>query len=211
MNPINHEGGGLVDQDRALDSYLDALLYEQLDPVHDVYSHEVVQGGTHDVAAAAVMPEALADESPGGYGKSLDAVIFTVDGLRLALPAEKLARIVDFPAEILPAGCPQPWHVGRCVIEQAVLDIIDPAEIVIPSSHRVRTSDERRHDMRHLLLIAATSWALACQEVETVTLDTAQIHWRTAHTRRRWLAGTVMSHGCGLLDVDGLLRQPISV
>lgn len=208
MNPINRESGGLVDQNLALDSYLDALLYEQLTLPHSVHGYdETAPGGVLAMTAGAAAREAMAQESSEGGGQAMEAVIFTVDGLRLALPVVKLARIVDFPAGITPATGTQPWQVGRCIIEQQVVEVIDPAEIVIPPSHRVRGSDDRRHDMRHLLLIDATSWALACQEVETATLDMTDIHWRTAQTRRRWLAGTVMTHGCGLLDVDGLLGE----
>lgn len=207
MNPITHEGGGLVDQDHALDSYFEALLHEQLPSDPDTTGQGMAQGAAHGNTAATEAGGVASSVPPDPGEQTLDAVIFTVDGLRLALPAVKLARIVDLPAEIHPVQGRQPWHMGRCVVDQHDIDIVDPAEIVIPPSHRVRSSDARRHDVCHLLLIAGTPWALACQAVETAVLDRAQIHWRTEHTRRQWLAGTVMSHGCGLLDVDGLLRQ----
>ncbi len=209
MTPIKHHDGGLVDQNYALDNYFEALLSEQLssDYVPDPLDTAGPVSGCGPFTPGQPAQASLAHEAPVREEQSREAVIFTVDGLRLALPVENLAGIVDFPSEIFPATRSLPWYVGRFAFGESSIDIVDPAEIVIPSSHRVRSSEVRRRDMRHLLILNGTSWALACQEVESVTLDGGQIRWRTVHTRRRWLAGTVMSHACGLLDVDGLLAH----
>ncbi len=198
-----------MDQDFALDSYFEALLCEQLCQDQEPDSRDsagAAAGRDQCVALSVLQPDPLPG-APAQGRRTLEAIIFTIDGLRLALPAEKLARIVEFPDDILPAASTLPWYTGRAMLGQTGIDIIDPAEIVIPPSHRVRSSDARRQDMRYLLLIKDSSWALACQEVAPVTIDDGQIRRRTPRSRRLWLAGTVMSHACGLLDVDGLLAN----
>ena len=198
-----------MEQDFALDSYFEALLCEQLCLDQEPVSRDgagAVAGRDQSVPLSVPQP-APPQNAQARVQQVLEAVIFTIDGLRLALPAEKLARIVEFPADILPAASTLPWYAGQFMLGETGIDIIDPAEIVIPPSHRVRSSDARRQDMRHLLLIKDSSWALACQEVASVTIEDGQIRRRTVRTRRLWLAGTVMSHACGLLDVDGLLAN----
>ena len=50
-------------------------------------------------------------------------------------------------------------------------------------------------------------WALACQEIcDTVTLVHDSIKWRGEGSKRPWLAGTVISEMCALLDVPGVLK-----
>ncbi len=207
MTPVKRNEADLVDQDHALDSYFEALLSEESpqDCGEDLF--QSAGGATADDEPYTAHPP-QGDAPCGGPGWAqgkFDAIIFTVDGLRLALPVVKLARIEDFPPEIHPPEQALPWYVGRFVQGETGVGIIDPAEIVIPPNHRVRSREARKHDMRHLLVIEGVPWSLACQDVEEVTIDGGHVRWRTTRTRREWLAGTVMTHACGLLDVDGLL------
>ena len=64
---------------------------------------------------------------------------------------------------------------------------------------------------RHVLTFHHYDWALAIDvSGGEIQLSSKQIRWRSKHTRREWLAGTVLNKMCALIDIDVLDRQMLA-
>jgi purine-binding chemotaxis protein CheW len=59
-----------------------------------------------------------------------------------------------------------------------------------------------RDNYRFIIRLDDSEWGLACDEVaESFTLQPDQVRWRSSRSKRPWLAGTVISEMCALIDV----------
>ena len=81
--------------------------------------------------------------------------------------------------------------------------LVDTARLVMPE----RYSLEMRANYRHVIQLKGTGWALPVDavggEIEYVS---TKVRWRSAHTRRAWLAGTIIEDMCAILDIDAIHR-----
>ena len=172
------------DQHHALSNYLDALL-----SVPQVSS----------LSQAAVAPLTIPDAPEAVSGASLKCFVFTVAGLKLALPLARVTEIVDFSAC---GGTPMPPQVlGSLAYDGRQVPVLDSAHIILPGSHPVPA-------YRWLVVVDHGSYALACDSV-AANIEVAQdaVRWRTTSTKRRWLAGTLLQHRCALLDADEVYQE----
>ncbi len=82
------------------------------------------------------------------------------------------------------------------------MTVIDSARLIMPE-RQVSLADE---GYSFFIQLDRSPWALACQEIcDTVTLVYDSIKWRGDASKRPWLAGTVISEMCALIDVPGLM------
>ena len=171
------------DQHHALSNYLEALLF----------APEMSSSSQATLAPLIIpAPEAVS-------GASLKCFIFTVAGLKLALPLARVTEIVDFSAC---GGTPRPPQVlGSLAYEGHQVPVLDSAHIILPGSHPAPA-------YRWLVVVDQGSYALACDAV-AANIEVAQeaVRWRTTSTKRRWLAGTLLQHRCALLDADEVYQQ----
>ena len=179
---MNMENRSLCeDQHQALNSYLDALLSPP---------EEMSTLGQATPAAALIpdAPAAVADTR-------LKCFVFTVAGLKLALPLARVTESVEF------SGCDgkpvPPLLLGHLVYtEGRHVPVLDSARILLPGGNAVAA-------YRWLVIVDDGSYALACDSVEPhLEVAPAAVRWRTPSTQRRWLAGTLLQHRCALLDAD---------
>jgi len=178
-----------LEQSHALDSYFEALL-----------------GGAPSPPPAPCPPEGRDTPVPAWAAPSFEAMLFRVRGLKLAMPTLKLVRVEAYPEALAPADGGHPWVVGRFAGAYGEATLIDLARIVIPARYRAGAPDAAPGP--RIILFGGGGWAFACdQDVEIVTLEAHAIRWATRHTSRPWLAGTVMGHSCGLLNVEALIDQ----
>lgn len=201
----------LPPQQEALPRYLDALLRETweapgetFEPVDliapaeasDPTPHPGVTPSCHEASTDPVPPVDLDPRSAWGAAP-FSAQLFQVDGLTLALPVSALVAIVD-SADLVPREAGNPaWLRGRLCYPYGEIRVADTAHWVLPPDRP--WSPSSRH--YPVLVIAGGRWGLACDRVgEVVTLDPGAVHWRTARTQRRWLAGMVRQPACALLD-----------
>lgn len=168
-------------QERVVDEYFAALL-------------GAGAGGPGDAWATGAGSE--------GSVPALEVMLFRVQGLRLAIPASQLERTADWPPVLLPPQPPHPWVRGRFGAGAALTTVMDSAQILIPP--RFRRADPE--PCPRIIILRGGAWALTCDaHVESMTLPAQGVQWRTVHTTRPWLAGTLRSHECGLLDVAALI------
>lgn len=178
---MNMENRSLCeDQHQALNSYLDALLSPP----------EEMSTLGQATPAAALIPDAPAVVADA----RLKCFVFTVAGLKLALPLARVTESVEFSGC---GGTPVPplllghlaYAGGRRV------PVLDSARILLPGGNAA--------SYRWLVIVDDGRYALACDSVEPhLEVVPAAVRWRTPSTQRRWLAGTLLQHRCALLDAD---------
>ncbi len=135
--------------------------------------------------------------------QGIDCLIFKVAGLKLAIPLPLLGGVHNVTDKVTPLFGQAVWSLGVWQGENVKLTIIDSAQLIMPERH-IRLSDE---GYSFFIQLDRSPWALACQEIcDTVTLVHDSIKWRGETSKRPWLAGTVISEMCALIDVPGLLK-----
>ena len=135
--------------------------------------------------------------------QGIDCLIFKVAGLKLAIPLPLLGGVHNVTDKVTPLFGQASWSLGVWQGDAAKLTIIDSAQLIMPE-RQIRLADE---GYQFFIQLDRSPWALACQEIcDTITLVHDSIKWRGDSSKRPWLAGTVISEMCALLDVPGLLK-----
>ncbi|MDY6797390.1 MAG: chemotaxis protein CheW [Pseudomonadota bacterium] len=127
-----------------------------------------------------------------------ECLIFRVAGLQLAVPLVLLGAIhrIEEPVKPIP-GSPR-WYMGIRATSQHTLRVVDTAEWIMAG----RVPPGARDNYRLIIRLDDSEWGLACDQVaESFTLQPDQVRWRSSRSKRPWLAGTVISEMCALIDV----------
>ncbi len=143
-------------------------------------------------------PAAEPPGRPEWSHKPFECLIFTVAGLKLAVPLILLGAIhrIDQPVKPMP-GSPR-WYMGIRPDRGHNLRVVDSAEWIMAG----RAPDNAREEYRFIIRLDQSDWGLACDDVaQSFTLKPDEVRWRTARSKRPWLAGTVIDHMCALIDV----------
>lgn len=200
----------LPPQKEALSLYLDSLLHETWDePLNTFEPVDLAPAAeapptpeTPAPVAAQVTPSPATACPPEGVipfwaATPFQAQLFQVAGLTLALPVAELVGVVDSTDIIKPGADAGPWLRGRLCYRDGEIMVVDTARWVLPQRQDLPPQGAQYP----VLVIANGRWGLACDALsETITVDPAEVRWRTARTQRRWLAGIVSQRGCALLD-----------
>lgn len=161
--------------------------------------------------AATAMPvprSAVSVESPADTGppdtrpdwseRPFECLIFKVAGLQLAVPLVLLGAIHRIEDRIKPIPVRPRWYLGMLPDRNQNLRIVDTAEWIMAG----RVPDNARDGYRFVIRLDNSEWALACDDVaQSFTLNPDEVRWRSARSKRPWLAGTVIQHMCALIDV----------
>lgn len=181
-----------------------------LAPARTVVTTDAVTAGTAVPAEAASPPVAEA-EAPAQRGPAewqngrpswaqdpFEVLLFTVGGLKLAVPLVELGAIQPLaPEAVTPLFGQAEWFMGMTTVNGAALRVVDTARVVMPE----RYQPEMRNNYRYVVSLHDSDWALAVDDVaDAMPLGPEQVRWRTARAQRLWLAGTVVEHMCALLD-----------
>lgn len=183
MNPANNSI--CENQGQALNSYLDSLL--STPPEMPALPQN------------AVIPSSRPIEATSSSGRNLKCFVFTVAGLKLALPLARVSEVVEF------SGCrgasAPPLVLGHLLHENKKVPVLDTGHVILPENSAARA-------YRWLVIVDRGSYALACDAVHP-NMEIAQdaVRWRTHLTKRRWLAGTLLQQRCALLDADEIYEQ----
>ena len=150
---------------------------------------------------------------------------FNVGGLKLAIPTEYIAGMQ--PLELVPVASNDPGlpteppaasgemtmhYLGQLRLLDddgagCLVDVLDTARLVMPE----RYDRSMRDAYRYVLTLRDSDWCLAVDSIAgELSFDAARVRWRSAHTRREWLAGTVVDKMCALVDIDALNRHRLA-
>lgn len=182
------------DRMEADDPILDAYFAELLD-------EEFVQPQEISHAAGSGMEEPSqreqADEGESRYW------LFPVAGLRLAVPEDRVFAHGPAPTADIT------WKDGSCRCFEAA---VDDRRLLVVDSLGLMGLDHQEGDgvglpasVRSLVRLDRGDLALTA-EAEPVleSVDRDAVCWRGATGSRAWLAGTLSSRSCVIVDVDGL-------
>lgn len=144
-------------------------------------------------------PEPAAPPSrPEWSEQPFECLIFTVAGLQLAVPLILLGAIHRIEEEIRPIPGSPRWYMGIRPDRDQNLRVVDSAEWIMAG----RVPPGARDNYRFLIRLDNSEWGLACDDVaQSFTLRPDEVRWRSARSKRPWLAGTVIDHMCALIDV----------
>lgn len=146
-----------------------------------------------------VEPEGRPDWSE----KPFECLIFRVAGLQLAVPLILLGAIHRIDDRVKPIPGRPPWYMGMLLDRDQNLKVVDTAEWIMAG----RVPPKAAEGYRFVIRLDNSDWALACDEVaQSFTLNPEEVRWRSARSKRPWLAGTVIQHMCALIDVGTMAR-----
>ncbi|MGI0115297.1 chemotaxis protein CheW [Zooshikella sp. RANM57] len=198
-------GEGLVDveTDRA-EVVSEVDLTPATDTVDVVSQDEVHAEDELATVKPELAPETVVEEDED-QAQAFDCLLFSVSGLRLAVPLTELGTVLsvsDYPLTRL-VGKPS-WFLGVFHYQQQTYKVIDTAQCIMPERYEHNTSQA----IHYLLVIENSTWVLAVDNVhESITLSPHEIRWRKHKGKRPWLAGTVIAKMCALLNIKALALQ----
>lgn len=163
-------------------------------PVPETPDPEVVTPPETELQPAPSEPLSRPDWS----GAPFECLIFTVAGLQLAVPLILLGAIHRIEEEIRPIPGSPRWYMGIRPDRDQNLRVVDTAEWIMAG----RVPEKARDNYRFVIRLDNSEWGLACDDVaQSFTLKPDEVRWRSARSKRPWLAGTVIDHMCALIDV----------
>ena len=129
---------------------------------------------------------------------SFEALLFEVSGLTLAVPLIALGQIQNINQELTPIFGQSKWFMGLLSSPQGQIKTLNTALFVMPE----RYDETFVSTARYVISIDGLAWGLAVDRVnQPVTLQPDEVKWRSNRSKRPWLAGTVKSAMCALLDI----------
>ena len=170
-------------------------------PSTDLLAEHAVRQMVESESDAGLRTETRALNWASSQG--VECLIFKVAGLKLAIPLPLLGGVYPVEGKVTPLFGQASWSLGVWQADGEKMTVIDSAQLIMPE-RGVSLADE---GYEYLIQLDNAPWALACQEIcDTVTLVSESIKWRGDLSKRPWLAGTVISEMCALLDVPGLIE-----
>lgn len=140
-------------------------------------------------------------EAAAGAGTAAAYHLFAVCGVLVAVPSARVCAEIPLPT--LQQATAQPAWLRRTVPgDEAV--IVDAALLVLPDDLAPR-SIPLQERCGGVLLLDDGSWGIALEEPgheERIAADS--VCWRGPRGTRPWLAGTLSSRRCVVLDIDNI-------
>lgn len=141
------------------------------------------------------------NSKPEWANSRFECLIFSVAGLKLAVPLISLGAIYKIEKEFTPLVGRVSWFMGLYQHLDRNVRVVDTAQLIMPE----RYSSEVRDSYKFIIRLGGNDWGIACDAVhQSIQLSPEQIKWRTERSKRAWLFGTVIDHMCALIDTDSL-------
>jgi purine-binding chemotaxis protein CheW len=149
-------------------------------------------------------PSWAANGRPNWAQERFDCLVFTVDGLKLAVPLLLLGNIHKLDKELTPLFDQPGWFLGLLPIQQdRNIRVVDTGQLVMPERYKPESVDL----LAYAVGVHDSDWAFGAHSIEgSVTLEPDEVKWRSLRTSRPWLAGTVISEMCALVDLDAFSK-----
>lgn len=142
----------------------------------------------------------LANGRPSWAQEAFDCLVFSVQGLKLAVPMILLGSIHRLDKEMTPLFDQPSWFLGLLPVQQEQnLRIVDTTQLIMPE----RYDPQQAAPVNFAIGVYNSDWAFAADSIEgSLTIAPEAVKWRSQRTRRPWLAGTLISEMCALIDLD---------
>lgn len=134
--------------------------------------------------------------------EAFQAMVFKVGELSLAIPLVELAGVVEWQPELIDSQGASGLCMGHFPHAGQSVTVIDTARFIFPEQHlQALGGPHISPRLSRIVLINQGNIGLACNEVfEVITIESAQVNWRSDKTRRQWLAGTMLDQLIAVLD-----------
>ena len=137
----------------------------------------------------------------------LDIVPFTVVGLNLALPADKVLTVLDWRDDISFSSNVNSVVLGTFSYNGKMVSLIDSAVLVVPKTHPQYDVMISRKNYRHILILNDERTAITCDSIhEHIELERENVQWRSVNTTHPWLAGTILDYEIALIAPAKLIE-----
>lgn len=183
-----------------------ALLRQKLGAPEPVSTSEIDMATQfqHSINATLAWTE---NGRPQWAQKRFDVLLFAVSGLTLAVPLIALGQIQTIDDDLTPIFGQSDWFMGLLNTPHGQIRTVNTALFVMPEKYNHRFVETAKY----VISIDGLPWGLAVDSVnQPISLDPADVKWRTQRTSRPWLAGTVKSAMCALIDIPkmgAMLRE----
>lgn len=133
-----------------------------------------------------------------------DALLFEVSGLALAVPLIALGQIIHLsPDKLTPLFGRSEWFMGLLTTASGQIRVINTALFVMPERYEASFLESANY----VISMDGQPWGLAVDRVtQPITLDPEDVKWRSQRTSRPWLAGTVKTKMCALIDIPQMAK-----
>ncbi|WP_018415266.1 chemotaxis protein CheW [Teredinibacter turnerae] len=127
-----------------------------------------------------------------------EVLLFDVSGLTLAVPLIALGQIQTIGDQLTPIFGQSDWFMGLLNSPMGQIKTVNTALFVMPEKY----SPKFLETAKYVISIDGLNWGLAVDTVnQPITLEPSDVKWRSQRTSRPWLAGTVKSAMCALIDI----------
>lgn len=127
-----------------------------------------------------------------------DVLLFDVSGLTLAVPLIALGQIQQIDDKLTPIFGQSDWFMGLLRGPTGNIKTVNTALFVMPEKY----SETFLETARLVISIDGLNWGLAVDSVNQPSrIHPDEVKWRTDRSKRPWLAGTVKSAMCALIDI----------
>lgn len=165
------------------------------------------------VVAPVAAPQAVQEQGllqwcangrPAWAQKRFEVLLFKVGGLTLAAPLIALGQIRPISDGLTPIFGQANWLMGLQPEAGGNVRVVNTALLVMPE----RYDPSFLQRAKYIITLADMDWGLAVEAVgQPMSLEPDAVTWRSERGKRRWLAGTVTSAMCALLDIPRLGQQ----
>ena len=129
---------------------------------------------------------------------SFEVLLFQVAGLTLAVPLIALGQIYPLKDSLAKIFGQADWFMGLLPTATGQIRTVNTALFVMPERYEAAMGQ----GARYVISIDGLDWGLAVDKVQQPTrLLPDEVTWRTDRGKRPWLAGTVKTAMCALLDI----------
>lgn len=145
-----------------------------------------------------------ANGRPTWAQERFDCLVFSVNGLKLAVPLLLLGNIHQLDREMTPLFDQPSWFLGLLPIQSdRNIRVVDTAQLVMPERYNPDLVDQ----LKYAVGVHDSDWAFGAHAIDgSITLMPDDVKWRSLRTSRPWLAGTVISEMCALVDLDAFSK-----
>lgn len=199
---------GLVESDKARSVHSEAEPAQPSTQVEPDLTHSITAVTESDNTVvstplekpAQILPW-LENGRPAWAQGHFDVLLLRVSGLTLAVPLMCLGQIYPLDEDLTSIFGQIEWFMGLQVTPLGKIRTVNTALFVMPE----RYNPAFLETAKYVVTMDGVGWGLAVDEVQQpIRLNPEDVTWRGQRSQRPWLAGTVKSAMCALLDIPQL-------
>tara|TARA_R110002111_G_scaffold84660_3_gene132923 strand:+ start:33537 stop:34238 length:702 start_codon:yes stop_codon:yes gene_type:complete len=128
-----------------------------------------------------------------------NAVVVVVNNVKLAFPATLIKEKISFGGELKQVKNPLDWILGLKMDGANFIAVVDTGRLLLNQTVR----DIKTKPYNSILTLEKSRWGIACDAVlEELVLDAGNINWREKSPDRQWLSGIESNLQLAIIDPE---------